>query len=310
MHVTVAICTWNRAALLDQTLRQMHELQIPSAVEWDLIVVNNNCTDDTDAVIARHSGRLPMRRVFEPKLGLSHARNAAVASTNSELILWTDDDVLVERDWLAEYVAAAHAHPDMAFFGGRIEPWFEVPPPAWLNDVWPSVATIYAVLDMGSRPIEFDERTLAIGANFAIRTAVQRRYKYNPILGRMGPSAVGGEEASVQLQMITDGHRGCWCPAAKVRHFIPKERLTRQYLRRYFHALGQTDAWVNNHRYVAAPLGLWGRVRCFPKAVFAEARYQLTRRVAKPRRWVKDLTKSSYYWGRLAGLPIIDSKAA
>jgi hypothetical protein len=53
MHVTVAICTWNRAGLLAQTLEQMRQLVIPPGVTWELIVVNNNCTDDTDQVIAR-----------------------------------------------------------------------------------------------------------------------------------------------------------------------------------------------------------------------------------------------------------------
>ena len=74
MKVTVAICTWNRASLLDQTLTQMHQLRVPSNVEWELLIVNNNCTDDTDAVIARHHGVLPLRRLFESKPGLSNVR--------------------------------------------------------------------------------------------------------------------------------------------------------------------------------------------------------------------------------------------
>ena len=51
LSITVAICTWNRARLLDQTLTQMHNLRIPSCVEWELLVVNNSCSDDTDEVI-------------------------------------------------------------------------------------------------------------------------------------------------------------------------------------------------------------------------------------------------------------------
>src|SRR5262249_56770240 len=58
-RLTVAICTWNRAGLLDQTLGRLRELEIPPGTEWELLVVNNNCTDDTDAVVARHAGSLP-----------------------------------------------------------------------------------------------------------------------------------------------------------------------------------------------------------------------------------------------------------
>ena len=63
--ITVAICTWNRAQLLDQTLTEMRKLRIPPGIEWELLVVNNNCTDDTDGVLDRHEGRLPIRRLFE-----------------------------------------------------------------------------------------------------------------------------------------------------------------------------------------------------------------------------------------------------
>ena len=53
MFVTVAICTWNRAALLNQCLQQMTQLKIPDGVQWELVVVNNNCTDTTDSVLGR-----------------------------------------------------------------------------------------------------------------------------------------------------------------------------------------------------------------------------------------------------------------
>jgi len=78
-YITVAICTWNRARLLDQTLNHMRNLQIPPDVDWELLVVNNNCTDQTDTVIERYEGDLPIRRLFEARPGLSHARNRALA---------------------------------------------------------------------------------------------------------------------------------------------------------------------------------------------------------------------------------------
>ena len=62
---TVAIATWNRAKLLDRTLTEMHRLRIPPSVEWELLVVNNNCTDQTDTVISNHKKYLPIRRLFE-----------------------------------------------------------------------------------------------------------------------------------------------------------------------------------------------------------------------------------------------------
>ena len=100
----------------------MCNLTVPVGVKWELLVVNNRCTDDTDSVIARHQMRLPLRRLFEPEPGLSNARNCAVAAAQGDLMLWTDDDVLIDRDWLEAYVAAASKWPDAGYFGGRIEP--------------------------------------------------------------------------------------------------------------------------------------------------------------------------------------------
>src|SRR5260370_34261599 len=106
MRASVIICTWNRPRLLDQTLEQMARLRLPPDVAWELLVVNNNCTDQTDTVLRRHQSRLPLRRILEPRQGLSHARNAAAAAARGEILLWTDDDVLVDRDWLAAYLLA------------------------------------------------------------------------------------------------------------------------------------------------------------------------------------------------------------
>ena len=58
MRLTVAICTRNRSAFLRQTLRQMTRLTLPPEVEWELLVVNNNCVDDTDEVINSFKTRL------------------------------------------------------------------------------------------------------------------------------------------------------------------------------------------------------------------------------------------------------------
>ena len=120
MDVTVAICTWNRAKLLDATLAQMCKLRIPSGITWELLVVDNNCTDDTPAVVERYADRLPVRRLDEKNQGMSYARNCAQRAAAADLLLWTDDDVLVDEDWLAAYVRAAARWPNAGYFGGLI----------------------------------------------------------------------------------------------------------------------------------------------------------------------------------------------
>ena len=125
----VAICTWNRAALLRQTLERLASIPWP-AQATELILVDNGSTDDTAAVAASFSGRLPMRIVREAKPGLSNARNRALKEATTTHVLFTDDDVLVGDEWLGAFAAAILKYPQAAVLGGPIEPWFQEPPPA------------------------------------------------------------------------------------------------------------------------------------------------------------------------------------
>src|SRR5688500_7453586 len=108
LTVTVAICTWNRAPLLRLTLERLTALRIPNGITWELLVVNNCCTDETDQVVQEYSDRLPVRILHEPTPGQSYARNLVLRQSQGELILWTDDDVLVDERWLETLVDSCY----------------------------------------------------------------------------------------------------------------------------------------------------------------------------------------------------------
>ena len=76
--ISVCICTYNRSASLQRTLESF-ALQCPADFgQVELLVVDNNCTDDTDLIVEEFRVRLPVRRVTERRQGLAHARNRAV----------------------------------------------------------------------------------------------------------------------------------------------------------------------------------------------------------------------------------------
>ncbi len=238
--ITVAICTWNRAKLLDQTLTQMHELQIPSDVEWELLVVNNNCTDDTDAVIARHQGALPIRRLFEPRQGLSNARNCAVEAATGELILWTDDDVVVEEGWLSAYAEAACTWPEATYFGGPVFPWFEDEPPDWVREHLGGLGGTYALLDLGSVGRPFSAEEVPLGVNMAFRIEALRSHPFDVRLGRSGDKLISGDEVDMFRQLNAEGKSGRWVEGARLRHFVPASRMTAEYVSEWFRGAGRT----------------------------------------------------------------------
>ena len=79
MDISVIISTHNQAARLRITLGSLAACTLAAGVTWELVLVNNACTDDTDAVAAGHANRLPLKLVHEPRKGLSWGRNAGLA---------------------------------------------------------------------------------------------------------------------------------------------------------------------------------------------------------------------------------------
>lgn len=242
MHVTVAICTWNRSNLLDQTLTQMHHLCIPHGVTWELLVVNNNCTDDTATVLRRHAERLPLRQLFEPTQGLSNSRNCAVSNARGQLLLWTDDDVLVDPTWLAEYTQAARDWSQATFFGGGIDPWFVDQPPRSILQNLPTIACAFALNQSPPQVRPLAPHESPFGANMAFRTEVLREYPFNPRLGRVKAGLIGDEEGDVLERMRAAGHSGIWVGTARVKHYIPPERANWSFIWRYYTGMGRSSA--------------------------------------------------------------------
>jgi len=240
IEITVAICTWNRSQLLEQTLERMADaLVVPPDLEWEIVVIDNGSTDATPRVIDRFRGRLPLRSAEEPERGLSRARNRAIAEAKGRHIVWTDDDVLVEPGWLAAYREAFRRHPEASVFGGVIEPWSAGEMPAWLRAAWPEFRSAYAARDLGPAEIRLTPSILPYGANMAVRAEEQRQYLFDAELGHRGAGRLGGEETAVLRSILAGGGEGWWVPGARLRHFIPAERQSLGYLRAFYHGRGQ-----------------------------------------------------------------------
>ena len=242
VKLTVAICTWNRCVRLESTLATLSSTAIPDGVNWDVVVVNNNCTDATDEVIRSFGGRLPVRSVFEPVPGVANARNAAVRHASGDYVFWLDDDVLVPPGWMTAYVDAIGRHPDAAVFGGPITPHFEAEPPSWLADNLRSIPEPFGVLDPGpvERPIDHATNYLPFGANCVVRRAELLRFPYDPSIGRSPTEAfLGGEETGVMKSILASGETGWWVPIATVAHRVRPEQLNLDYVERFYTGIGR-----------------------------------------------------------------------
>ena len=297
MIATVAICTRNRSRALERTLRSLAAAAVPPSLSWEVLVVDNSSADETPRVIANASDALLVRAVDERQIGLSHARNAAIREARGDYIVWIDDDVLVDAQWLRAYHDAFRARPEIAFFGGPIVPTFEGSPPAWLRLALPRVDNAYAARDLGAAPVALTRDTLPFGANFAVRSDVQRRYPFDPALGRRGTALSAGEEWAVLEAMLAGGESGQWVPGARVEHVISAERQSVRYLRRYYVENGMSLALT---RRAPGERVLFGRPRwAWREALLQELAYRVRRAYAPADVWSVHLRRASLAWGLL-----------
>jgi glycosyltransferase involved in cell wall biosynthesis len=243
MKVSVCICTYNRSRSLDQTLAQIRKLRIPLDIEYELIIVNNNSNDGTDDIIDRHKAAYPfIVKLNESNQGLSFARNTAVRACSGDLILWTDDDVLVPEDWLDGYASAVRQWPEASYFGGPIEPHFESEPPRWLSRNIDHLQGAYSLLWTSDEVAPIGGDDAPIGANMAIRADVSKRYPFDTKLGRIGGSLIGMEDTELFRYLKANGHQGVWVGCSKVKHVIGKEKQTLRYIWKWFDGSGRTAA--------------------------------------------------------------------
>jgi glycosyltransferase involved in cell wall biosynthesis len=244
----VLIATYNRAALLDETLSSLATMRVSPDLAWDVIVVDNNSSDETRVVVERHVGGFPVRLqyLFEPQQGRSSALNTGIAAAQGTVLVFTDDDVRVVDGWLDSAVAPLLANDaTVAYSGGPVRPIWGADPPAWLDlsrsDLWGTIA----IQDHGADPFIYeDRRKVPLGANMAARREMFGRIgTFRPDLGRTGGRLVLGQEVpELLLRARSAGLRGMYVPAMQVHHHVPAKRLTRQYFRRWWFGKGVSRA--------------------------------------------------------------------
>jgi glucosyl-dolichyl phosphate glucuronosyltransferase len=234
--ISVVICTYNRAESLRKTLASVSHVRLKGEIEWELIVIDNNSPDHTRQIVEEFEHQLPVRYCFEEVQGLSAARNRALKEFSGSHLLFTDDDVLVDPDWLRCWDDAIRRFAQAGFFGGKVTPFYPAGKPTWLFDE--GLALIDGLLvrfHLGDevRPFTSGEPT-PFGANFALsRACIERVGSFRTDLGVKGGIPGRGEEADYMERAMALGETGVYVGTAIVNHATDPNRLTLGYLYRY-----------------------------------------------------------------------------
>lgn len=262
MDCSIIVCTYNRAESLKDTLAALGCLETQPARTWEVVVVDNNSRDHTRQVVETAQKTWPrLRYVFESAQGLSHARNRGIAEAAGEVILFTDDDVLPEPDWLETTLAGLEKHGADAC-GGYIAPIWETPPPAWLTERFYGFLAVrtdrtddYLITEPGQAPF---------GANMAVRRRVFDAVGgFDTNRGRKGKVLASGEDGELFERILRAGFKTVFLGASRVHHKVERFRLTKQYLRRWrfqtSRNIAQSRGIAGHRRLFNIPLYVFGQ---------------------------------------------------
>lgn len=256
--LSVILCTWNRAALLGRTLDGLRTLRMPEGVDVEFIVVDNNSTDDTGAVVARRiadwsPGRL--RCIREVRQGKQFALNAGIEAATGEVLAFTDDDVSIRSDWLVE-ICRLFADDTLDLAGGKTGAlWPEGAAPRWFNL---SMLAVVAGVDLGEQVLCPPPADYApAGTNLIARRTLFQR------IGGFSETHVRHMDYEFGMRAARLGARIAYVPSLVVETDVPPTSVDRRYFRRWYFKLGIATSMrlePSRRMLLALPLWVWREV--------------------------------------------------
>lgn len=257
-RVTVALCTRNRAGLLASALERLAGHWVPLRDSCELLVVDNDSHDATPRVLQEAHVRWGVRALHEPRAGLSHARNAAVAAAEGEWVVFTDDDVVWSPGWLQAWLDAVRVQPVAGWMGGPVRPLWEGSRPRWARDeTLPFLQGVLVRHDLARDDGPYAQgEPWPVGANFALRrSSVATVGPFRADLGHQGAQRGLGEETDWLRRAVGAGLGGWYVSRAAALHPVDRQRLRLAPLFRHGVASGVAETRMNPGR---EPGTLWG----------------------------------------------------
>ena len=149
--LSIVVATYNRAPYLLRTLESLARQTLSPGL-FEILVVNNNSSDNTPEVVAGFAGshpQLQVRMVTETSQGISYARNCGIASSVGQYIVFIDDDEEANPGFAKSYFCFFENNPGLDAAGGAVVPVYEAPLPAWYSYYIEKMIT--GAFDLGDR---------------------------------------------------------------------------------------------------------------------------------------------------------------
>ncbi len=232
MNVSIIICTYNRASDLDNVLAQLSEQIVSTQFKGEVLIVDNNSKDDTKEIVKKYVQTSPnFRYILETRQGKPHALNAAIKEAKGEWLIFSDDDIILNDDWLASVLTTITNTKFKCFFGKIISRWL-VDEPVWFD---PRMRSVIVNADHGDQ-IKFPMNYL-VGANMGIHREV-----FNEC-GVFDETRKRYEDAEISLR-IRKKFDIVYVPDVVIYHPVTADRMTKKYFRNWYYEMGCFEKFV------------------------------------------------------------------
>lgn len=229
MQITIIFATYNGSYTLPRMLDCYYQLNIPESITWQIIAVDNNSTDNSVEILKSYQDKLPLKVLQEIKPGKNSALNKALKEELGELIIFTDDDVLPDSNWLSSYEQLALSQPNFHLFGGPIMPHWEASPPKGLIEGIPThVAFALTADNTISQKVKAGK---IFGPNMAVRIEVfDSGMIFNDSIGPNGTNYVMGSETDFLQRAEQEGYHAYFSKTVIVEHIIRPWQFNKKWL--------------------------------------------------------------------------------
>ncbi len=250
VSVSVLLATYRRDEILKTTLESFARLA-PTAFGYEIIIIDNDASPKTEELIAEYREQIPVVYLAEPKSGKNSALATGLQHAGGDLLVFTDDDIVADPQWLNELYAGIARHPEAQLFGGRILPRYpenhlEKGSEIDFNHWFLRTALVIADWPQQEGPIKAGK---IWGPNMAVRRSVfESGIAFNPDIGPNGQDYVMGSETEF-LQRASDAGYACiYIPSALVYHQIREEQLSLDWMRARAFRAGKGEVALNSER--------------------------------------------------------------
>lgn len=246
MDLSIVFSTFKSEKILEKSLQAY--CSITTSFQWELIIVDNANRQETRSIINKYKDKLPLTFIEKSLPGKNNALNKALPMIKSELILFTDNDALPDKNLINIYVESVKKYPGISLFTGKILP--DITLPLWLDISSHRIRSALVIYNKGEQDLAIVPEDIW-GPNMLVRKNIfANGLTFNADVGPNGKNYIMGSETELLKRLQAAGHKAMYLAESKVLHQIRAEQLSINWLKNRAYRSGRGASFNNDDNSV------------------------------------------------------------